>query len=109
MPRVAITVTPITRDGVTGAAEADGDPANNHSIANTGRVFVEVRNASVDTAHDVTFVTQTTIDGQAVGDRTTSIPFGETHRFGSFPVNFYGRELHVDVAHADLKLRAFSY
>ncbi|GAA4911336.1 hypothetical protein [Streptomonospora salina] len=110
MPRVDIPVTTITRDGVAGAAEVTGDPANGHAVANTsGRTVLVVSNSSVDTAQDVTLVTQATVDGQDVADRTVSVPFGETRYIGGLPEGVYGREIHIDITSADLSFQAFTF
>ncbi|MCY9786847.1 hypothetical protein KIK06_23470 [Nocardiopsis sp. EMB25] len=109
MARIAIPVTTISRDGVTGAAAVVGDPVEGHSVPNVGRVIVEVANVGTTTDHTVTFVTQATVDGFDVADRTKLIPFGETHYFADFPASAYGRELHIDVDNAELELRAYAY
>lgn len=110
MARVEIPVTTITRDGVAGAETTAGDPANGHAVANTsGRTVIVVSNSSVDTAQDVTLVTQTVVDGQDVADRTVTVPFGETRYIGGLPESVYGRAIHIDVTSSDLNFQAFTF
>lgn len=107
MPRVAVPVTTSSRAGATLPAETTGDATNNHSVANDGAVRLLVRNANgTGTARNVTFKYNRTVDGQAVADRVVSVADATTVMFGPFPVSDFSSTLLVDVAHADLKLRA---
>lgn len=104
MPRVAITPQTLDRDGVVMGAdgtETTGDSVNNHVVADIeGTEYVAVRNSDAS-PHNVTFVTQQTIDGQAVADRVEAIPAGELHLFGPFPRAQYSEsasgDMHIDV------------
>lgn len=107
MPRVAVPVTQITRAGVAAPAEANGDPVNNHTVPNNGKMFLEVRNSGSTVARTVTFRFPGSIDGQPVTPRAVSIPISSTRRFGPFPTGDYGSALQVDVDNAELKLLAF--
>lgn len=105
MARNVIPVTHATRGGVTSPVEQDGDPTNGHVVANSGRTIVTIRNADTG-AHSVTFVTPGTVDGQAVGDRTVSVPASTSMDFGGFPTNVYGSQMAITVDSAQLKLTA---
>jgi len=57
-------------------------------FANTGQEVAVFANAS-DAAITITFVTQSTVDGRAVADRTASIPAGSLAVYGPFPQGDY--------------------
>lgn len=105
MPRVAIPATTGTTSGVNLPAETSGDPVNNHSVTNTGRTQLLVRNSGA-VARTVTFLFARTVDGSTVTNKTKAIPAGETHLFGPFDRNDYGTELLVNADNAELKFRA---
>jgi len=105
MPRVAIPVTTFTRAGVALPAVTTGDATNNHSVANDGRVGLIIKNTGA-TTRNVTFYTVKQVDGLTAATRVESIPAGEEQGFGPFDPTDYGISLSVDVAHAELTLRA---
>lgn len=108
MARGNLPRTEITRVGVAPAGEVTGDAANNHHMTNDGKCFLLVRNSNGgSTARIVTFHLSGTIDGQTVTPRAVSVAAGASVYLGPFPPNVYGRDLLVDVAHADLKLSAY--
>lgn len=107
MARTRVNATPLARTGIAAGAEVDGDTSNGHVISNTGKTTIEVRNADSGGAHSVTFVTPGTVDGQAVGDRTVSIPASSTRRFGRFQTSIYGSSMVVTVDSSQLKLTAY--
>lgn len=104
MPRVDIPATVGTTSGVALPAEANGDPVNNHTVTNTGRTKILVRNSGA-VSRTVTFRFARTVDGQTVTNKTKAIPAGETHLFGPFDVNDYGSQLLIDADNAELKFR----
>lgn len=106
MARGIINPTRPTRAGVTDVAEVNGDPTNGHVVANSGRTVVRVRNADASNPHSVTFVIPGTVDGQAIADRTVSIPASATRTFGSFPIGWYTQQLAIDADSSELKLTA---
>jgi hypothetical protein len=105
MPRVAVPVTQATRAGTVLPAATTGDPVNNHSVANDGRVALLVNNTGAS-SRDITFRATRTVDGLTAPTRIESVPAGETQLFGPFDPNDYGTTLQVDVAHAELTLNA---
>ncbi|MGW5509897.1 hypothetical protein ACWEV9_19295 [Streptomyces albogriseolus] len=107
MPRVALTVTNLSRAGVAPPAETDGDPVNHHSVQNNGRMLLLVRNASASTPRTVTLRLPGVVDGQALTPKTVEIPAEESRYIGPFPTGDYGSTLQVDVDNAELKLSAF--
>lgn len=105
MARVAVPVTTFVRAGVVLPAATTGDAVNNHSVVNDGRVGLIVENTGAS-SRDITFHTSKTIDGLTGPTRVESIPAGEEQGFGPFDPTVYGASLLVDVAHAELTLRA---
>lgn len=108
MPRVDIPVTQITRSGVAPATEVNGDATNNHSFANDGTVWLEVRNSGSTVARTVSARFANTVDGQTTTARTWSVPTSASRRIGPFPVRYYGDTVQIDVDNAELKLAAYS-
>lgn len=109
MPRVTVPVTNITRAGVAPAAEVNGDPANNHQVANDGRTFLVVRNSNgASTARTLTVIIQGAIDGFAPTPRTYSIPAAASRYIGPFDTVAYGSLMQVNVDNAELKLSAYN-
>lgn len=106
MARVVLTRTRPTRAGVAATAEADGNTVDGHVVTNTGRTLVVVRNADAGGAHSVTFILPGTVDGQAVTDRTVSIPASSSRTFGGFTPEWYSGQLAIDVDSTQLKLTA---
>ena len=89
MVRTALTVQVISRDGLA-VIYAAADATNEHEFVNTARdVFIHVKNANAS-AVALTFITQGTVDGQAIADRTVSVT-GLTEEFiGPFNNTQYG-------------------
>ncbi|MFY1595490.1 hypothetical protein [Micromonospora sp. WMMD737] len=109
MPRVTVPVTNITRSGVAPAAEVNGDPANNHQVANNGNTFLLVRNANgAATARTLGVVIKGAIDGFAPAPRTYSIPAGASRYIGPFDAVAYGSLMEINVDNAELKLSAYT-
>jgi hypothetical protein len=106
MPRVDLPLTEITRAGVAPGAEVTADPANDHSFANDGRVFLLARNSGAG-SHTVTIVTPGTVDEQAIADVGIAIPAGASRYIGPFPPSIYGSPVSVDVASNELRLTAY--
>lgn len=109
MPRVNVPVNDIVRGGLIDPAEVGGDAVNNHDVVNDGKVIVVARNSSGVSTRDITFITQGTgPDQAAIADKTVTLAISEKRYFGPFPVGDWNADgkLHVDVAHADIKLQA---
>lgn len=108
MPRVSVPVTIISKAGVAPAAETNGDPVNNHTVANDGRTVLLVRNANgAAVARTLTVRLAGTRDGQAITPRTYSIPAAASRYIGPFDTTNYGSSVQVDVDNAELKLSAY--
>lgn len=107
MPRVNVPVTSITRAGVAPATEVNGDATNNHSLANTGDCWIEVRNSGSTVARVLSAHFVNNVDGVTVDPKTWSIPTSSTRRIGPFPTRLYGTTLLIDVDNAELKLTAY--
>ncbi|MGQ5606171.1 hypothetical protein [Streptomyces sp. EKS3.2] len=108
VPRTAVPLTAVTRDGIAPPAETNGDPVNNHVVSNNGRVVLLVRNAGTTAARTLTLRVRGTVDGQTVAPRTVSIPTEASRYVGPFPTDDYGALLQVDVDNAELKLTALA-
>lgn len=106
MPRVAVPVTQITRDGIAPTAAVAGDPIENHSLPNDGTVWVEVANTGASSG-TVSVHFANTVDGVTVDPKTWTVPAGESRRIGPFPTRYYGTTLLLDVTSADLGLTAY--
>lgn len=108
MPRVSVPVTQITRAGVAAPTEVTGDPVNNHTVPNNGKMLLLVRNSGSTVARTVTLRLPGLTDGQAVTPRTVSVPLSTSRYIGPFPTGDYGSALQVDVDNAELKLIALA-
>ncbi len=108
MPRVNVPVVEITRLGVAGT-EVTGDPANDHEVVHSTRMFIRARNADAGAAHDVVFVTPQLVDSLAVADRTVSIPLSSTRYIGPFTTAYVTGDgkVQIDVDSAQIFLTAF--
>ncbi|MFE6282448.1 hypothetical protein [Streptomyces sp. NPDC057877] len=107
MARASIPVTKLSDAGSADPVETDGDPVNQHSLTNTGRTVLRVRNADGVNPHTVTLVTPITVGGKAVENTAVSIPAAATRTFGSLSTALYGSNTPIDVDDAQLKLMAF--
>ncbi|KWT61852.1 hypothetical protein ADL21_11240 [Streptomyces albus subsp. albus] len=107
MPRTSIPVTKLSDAGVADPAEQNGDPVNQHALANTGKTVLRVRNAHATLARTLTLVTPVTVGGKAVADTVVSVPATSTRTFGDLSRALYGTNVPVDVETSDLKLVAF--
>lgn len=107
MPRVNVPVTNISRAGVADASPTNGDATNNHTIANDGKMWLEVSNADASNPHNLTVHIQDVVDGQAVAPRVYAIAASGKKRIGPWPVGDYGSALQVDVDSTQLKLTAY--
>jgi hypothetical protein len=106
--RAAIPVTIISRTGVAPVAETNGDPVNNHTVANDGRTVLLVRNSNgAAVARTLTVRLSGAVDGQGITPRTYSIPAAASRYIGPFGTTEYGTSMQVDVDNAELKLSAY--
>jgi len=82
-----IEVKTIIRAGLKVTYENAG--ATGDEFSNEGTyTFFQVKNAASGTI-DVTFITQKTVDGQAVDDRVVAVPTSEDWMIGPFPTDIY--------------------
>ena len=113
MARVALTVDKATEGGTALTAEANGDATNGHYIANNdGKVYIIARNSGAG-ARTVTVKTPRQVGSLDVAENINSIAAGATEIMGPFPQQTYNQntagvedQLHIDVEHAEVKLRA---
>ena len=101
MARTALVPQQVVRTGLTpvfSAANADG-----HSIANDGKVVLEVKNTS-GAPINVTIQTPGSVDGLAIADLVVAIPLTSGDKIiGPFPPGIYNQAdgtIYVDFAAA---------
>ena len=107
MAREAVTVDQPSTAGTVLTDPNVGVAADDFTIPNSGNTLVLVHNVSVDTAHTVGVNITKTVDGQAVAEKTKSVPFGKYALFGPFPRDTYSANLQFNIDHADLVVQAF--
>jgi len=103
-----LTIQTIDRNGLVPvgvAADVAGD-----TVLNDGQVFLEFVNDGVSDIV-VTLVTQSTVDSQAVADRTVTVSAGLRVVVGPFPVSYYNTDQGYVVFTYDsvLALTVFAY
>lgn len=108
MADVPVTVQVISRSGITPTYAGSLSTSNVYQVPNNGKVFLQFKKAQA-TDCTVTFRTQGTVDGQAVADRTGTVPASTGDKlFGPFPTSVYGRTLEVTLSNIDgLTMAAF--
>lgn len=93
MAATALSVTPLSRSGITDtltAANVDG-----HTITNTAdNMWIEVDNGSGGSIN-VTIAITTTVDGLAVSNRVVAVGAGVRKKIGPFPRAHYGTTVTV--------------
>lgn len=80
-----LTVQEISRSGVApsfASAAGGGD-----QFLNDGKTYLEVVNGATDC--NVTIVTQSTVDGLAVADKTVTVSASTRKKIGPFPPSIY--------------------
>jgi len=82
----ALTPQTTTRAGIEPTYEACG--AGGDEFANAGGELVHIKNGA-GAEQIMTIVSQATVDGLAVADRTVAIPAGEERVVGPFPTATY--------------------
>ena len=110
MPRTAITPVAISRTAYDRStiSATTGDAVNGHSVANAGRMWLEVTNTNgASTARTLTVHLPGSFDGQTVTPRTYSIAAGATMSIGPWPPESYSGSLLLDVDNAELHIAAF--
>jgi len=88
MSATALTPQQSNRDGVALSFTAV-DNANGNEFLNTGRELVLLARSGAGGAGTTTVVTQQTVDGQAVADKSLSIADDTTVVVGPFPPSIY--------------------
>ena len=63
-----------------------------HVLNNGANAMLIVRNGHASNEFVVTFITQVTVDGQAVGNKSIQVNAGETRIIGPFPPDIYYNE-----------------
>lgn len=111
MSRIDVPITQITTAGVTPPAQVTGDPVNGHELAlNDGHVFIEVVNADAAATHNVTVETPRQIEGLDVAEVIVTVGKSATSLIGPLPSAVFNQstgKVNIDVADANLKLRAY--
>ncbi|MFD5468882.1 hypothetical protein [Streptomyces sp. NPDC127105] len=107
MARASLPITKLSDAGSPDPAETNGNPTDGHSLPNTGRTVLRVRNADATNPHTLTLVPPITVAGKRVEDTKVTIPAGATLSFGSLSTALYGSSTPINVDSAQLKLTAF--
>lgn len=81
-----LTAETVSRSGVDVAGVAASSGGD--EFDNSGSDFVEIKNGGAGSIN-VTFVTQATVDGEAVADKVVAVPAGTTKIIGPFPKGIY--------------------
>lgn len=105
MPRVSLAHQVVVRSGLS-VSETAGDAVNNHSTQYEPRALLRARNAHATLAKTVTLRIPTTVDGQAVTNRTVSVPAVSTRYIGPFTDDYRQGDdtVYIDVESSDLNL-----
>lgn len=110
MPRTALTISDVTRSGVTQPAQQNGDNVNGNYLAyNDGKIIIEVQNSSGG-ALNVTFGIPGTLDGVSTAGKVISVAAGAYVYFGPFPPGIYNQAdgtVNVDVTASTMKFRVY--
>jgi hypothetical protein len=107
MPATPITPTVITRAGITPPSFASSDNVNGNTIANNGRLWIELSNTDAS-SRNATIALAREVDGQAVTPTPHTVAAGEQLRIGPFPTEDYGNHLIVTTDNALLKIAAYT-
>lgn len=107
MARGVLTVSQITRTGLTVPAETVGDATNGHQFANDGKLTWLLAHNTGASSRTVTALPTATVDGLTVSGRVVTVAAGVTKFLGPFPLEIYSSTVAVDVTHAELQLSAF--
>jgi hypothetical protein len=95
MADVAKSTEDINRVGLAATYNTGLATDDNYQISNDGRLFLHIKKTGAG-ACIATAVTNTTVDGLAVPDKTVSIPATTGDKFwGPFPTSIYGTTLNV--------------
>jgi hypothetical protein len=99
MARTALTIQKVEDEGLDPAYTAFG--ADGHSVRNSGREFLHVKNSS-GYLRTLTLQTPQTVDALAVAERTISIPSGADGMFIGplLPLNLYNQSdgsVYIDI------------
>lgn len=107
MARGVLTVSQITRTGLTQPAETVGDATNGHQFANDGKyTFFEAHNTGAS-SRTVSIIPTASVDGLTATPRVVTVAAGVTKKIGPFPLEIYSSTVAVDVTHAELQLSVF--
>lgn len=108
MPRTAVSVQQVSRTAIT-PTYAAGDSANGHSLLNSGAEFLHVKTGATGTT--VTVQIPSTVDGQAVTNKTYVIGTTTERMIGPFPPGIYNQadgNVYIDLSSsATVTLAAF--
>lgn len=106
MARTAANIVTANRDGVTLPGYTTGvvGVGNGHTLPNTAKLRVHVKNDHATLAKTVSFIFSRTVDTKTVTPRTESIPALTEQVFGDFSTGDYGDQLAIEVESTDIKL-----
>jgi len=82
------TLTPVAPARAANQFAGQAAAAGGDDFVNDGKKVLVIENDDVDSM-DLTITTTKTVDGEAVADKTITIPAGERHLIGPFPPEVY--------------------
>jgi len=82
------TLTPVAPARAANAITGVSAAAGGDDFVNDGKKLVLINNDDADSL-TLTITTTKTVDGEAVADKTITVPAGERHLIGPFPPNIY--------------------
>ena len=112
MPATALTVTQLSHTTARNITLADtpgvdADATNGNSVANGGTTLLVCNNTAGASA-TVSIDIATTVDGQAVADRSFTIPANKVHLILLGPPSVYGNPTTVTASATTVKLAAYA-
>lgn len=103
----AVPVTRINRDGTSPSTATAADPTNDNSVANGGKMFVEMENTDT-VQHTVSVPLVKQVDGQLVAARTYDLAAGEVLYAGPYSPTNYGSLIVLKCSSGLVQYRAYS-
>jgi len=84
------TLTPVAPDRAANQIAGQAAAAGGDDFVNDGKKLLLIEHTNgVGSDVDLTVTTTKTVDGEAVADKTITIPAGERHLIGPFPTTVY--------------------
>ena len=92
------------KDGTVLGVETTGNTVDGHLLQNSGKTKFTARNSG-GSPYMVTIRFARTVSNQTVTPIVKTVPAGEIHVFGPYPVSDFGTQIQIDVNNAAIMLR----